>query len=327
LKKKKCKDNRCLYLVENENQLEKNFSTIVTQTREGKGLWEKCNVCGLSINRQGVERKDIKEFYNNNYKKKNSLEAGKQLTAKEHFERRKNSVKKIAETIIPYLKSSMSIYELGAGAGELLFYLKDKVNRCEGNEINKEFSDFVNKELKIKCSSSNFLDEKFESNFDMIISICTIDHIYETRKILEKIYSNLKKDGLFYIELPNDHQVLNKYLNPSFSNSFSKFMYQKAHYYSFTLETISKVLENVGFKIQSKNFRQEYTLKNFLNWYFTNKPQSSFDEATSDNKIIENFNDNLEKNINILFKNFDQNFKKILVDNNVGDTICILAKK
>ena len=104
-------------------------------------------------------------------------------------------------------------------------------------------------------------------------------------------------------------------------------MYQKAHYYSFTLETISKVLENVGFKIQSKNFRQEYTLKNFLNWYFTNKPQSSFDEATSDNKIIENFNDNLEKNINILFKNFDQNFKKILVDNNVGDTICILTKK
>ena len=33
-------------------------------------------------------------------------------------------------------------------------------------------------------------------------------------KILEKIYGDLKNGGLFYLELPNDYQILNKYLKP-----------------------------------------------------------------------------------------------------------------
>ena len=72
-------------------------------------------------------------------------------------------------------------------------------------------------------------------------------------------------------------------------------MYQKAHYYSFTFVTISALLKNVGFKIQTKETRQEYTYKNFLNWYFVQKPQISFDEATSDSKLLNNFKDKFAK--------------------------------
>ena len=325
--KKKCKDDRCLYLVKEKEQIESNFSTLTTTTREGLGLWEKCNICGLSINRKGVEKKDTEKFYNITYQEKNSLEVNKTLSAKEHFEARKPSVKKILDKLNPVLNSSMRVYELGAGAGELLFYLKNKVRHCEGNEINKIYSDFINNELKIKCSHNNFINEKFKSQFDLIISISTLDHIYETRTTVEKIYNDLKKGGLFYLEVPNDHQILNKYLKPVFSNSFSKFMYQKAHYYSFTFETISALLENVGFKIQREESRQEYTFKNFLNWYFVNGPQRSFEKATSENTVLDNYDDKIEKEINDLFINSEEKFIKIVTDNKVGDTICILTKK
>lgn len=325
--KKKCKDDRCLYLVKDAEQKECNFSTLTKITREGPGLWEKCNICGLAINRSGVQKKEAEKFYNQTYQEKNSLEANKTLTAKAHFEARKDSVKKIFNKLKPYLKSSMKVYELGAGAGELLFYLKNKVKYCEGNEINKVYSDFINNKLKIKCNYSNFMDQKFNDPFDLIISICTIDHIYETRPVVEKIYRSLKKGGLFYLELPNDHQILNKYLKPAFSNSFSKFMYQKAHYYSFTFVTISALLKNVGFKIQTKETRQEYTYKNFLNWYFVQKPQISFDEATSDSKLLNNFKDKLEGNINRLFDHSEKKFNKIVKNYGAGDTICVLAKK
>lgn len=325
--KKKCKDERCLYLINANNQKEKNFSILTTKTREGSGLWEKCNICGLSINRQGIEKKDVKEFYNITYQKKNSLEVEKTLSAKEHFEARKSSVIKIIEKLNPILKPNMKIFELGAGAGELLYYLKGKVKSCEGNEINKDYSDFINRELKIKCSHKDYIKEKFEDQFDMVISICTVDHIYETRTVIEKIYNDLKKNGLLYLEVPNDHQILNKYLNPAFSNSFSTFMYQKAHYYSFTLETLSSLLENVGFYIEKSETRQEYTFKNFLNWYFVNKPQRSFEKATSENELINNFGDKLENQVNNLFKNSQEKFEKIVTDNKAGDTICILAKK
>ena len=104
-------------------------------------------------------------------------------------------------------------------------------------------------------------------------------------------------------------------------------MYQKAHYYSFNIETIGKLLKKVGFKIKNIETRQEYTSKNFLNWYFTNKPQKSFNEATSKNKMLDNFNDEFELSINKLFNNFDEGFKKIVLENKLGDTICVVAKK
>ena len=325
--KTKCNDKRCLYLVKNVNQKKKNLSVITKETREGSGLWERCNICGLSINKKGVNRNKAEEFYNENYQKINSLEAGKKLSSLDHFEARKVTVKKIANKIYPYLNSKMSIYELGAGSGELLYYLKSRVKSCAANEINKVYSDFIKKKLKIKSSHKNFLEDNFKNKFDMIISICTIDHIYETRKILEKIYKDLRKGGLFYLEVPNDNQILNKYLSPSFSNEFSKFMYQKAHYYSFNLKTISKLLKNVGFKIKKLETRQEYTAKNFLNWYFARKPQKSFDKATSEKEMLRNFNDKFEKEINKIFKNFDKQFEKTILKNNLGDTICVLAKK
>jgi len=316
-----------LYSIEGNNQLEKNFSTLTTVTREGPGLWEKCNTCGLSINRIGVAKEKAGEFYNKTYQKKNSLETEKTLSPELHFKARKNSVNEIVKKLLPILKPSMRIYELGAGAGELLFYLKDKVKHCEGNEINQAYSDFINKELKIKCNHKSFIEEKFIEPFDMIVSICTIDHIYETREVVERIYENLKEGGIFYLEIPNDYQVLNKYLSPKFSNSFSKFMYQKAHYYSFNSTTIETLLRQVGFKIQKKESRQEYTLKNFLNWYFAEKPQHSFNKATSDNKMLSNFDDKLEREINDLFINFEEKFKNIVEINEAGDTICILANK
>ena len=48
--------------------------------------------------------------------------------------------------------------------------------------------------------------------------------------------------GYFYIEVPNDNQALNRYLNENEQKSFSKFMYQKAHYYSFTIKTLTKLI-------------------------------------------------------------------------------------
>ena len=61
-KRQKCTDNRCLYLIEDKNQSKKSFSTLTTKTREGKGLWEKCNICGLSINRTEFKKIFLKSI-------------------------------------------------------------------------------------------------------------------------------------------------------------------------------------------------------------------------------------------------------------------------
>ena len=82
---------------------------MTTKTREGKGLWEKCNICGLSINRIGIQKNISKKYYNTSYQKNNSLRSGQILSSKSHFEIRKPGAKKIADKLNHYLNSSMSI--------------------------------------------------------------------------------------------------------------------------------------------------------------------------------------------------------------------------
>ena len=57
------------------------------------------------------------------------------------------------------------------------------------------------------------------------------------------------------------------------SYSIFKTMYETAFKNdvdSFTFENMISLLNNDGFKILNTESKQEYTLKNFLNWYFTN---------------------------------------------------------
>ena len=112
----------------NENSSE--FSSVTTKTREGEGLWEKCLGCGLVINRAGVEKEDLDEFYNYSYQQANSFTRGEVLSPREHYEIAINSIRSVAEFLKPYLKKDMRVLDIGAATGELLNLIKDDVNFC-----------------------------------------------------------------------------------------------------------------------------------------------------------------------------------------------------
>jgi SAM-dependent methyltransferase len=323
--KKRCKDIRCIF-YSREDSKHCNFTSVTTETREGRGLWEKCAHCGLVINRSAVDPKEAEDFYNKTYVEKNSYSAGELLTARSHFESRLTNIKAIADSLKPYLKKDMRVFELGAATGELLYLIKDSVNYCYANEINQLYTTFIKNELQIDASYEDYFKLKFSKQFDMIIAINTIDHMYDTLGAVEKIHSDLKSDGYFYVEVPNDEQALKEHLPDPQRTMFKNFMYQKAHYYSFTFNTLRKLLEQTGFKIIEEYSRHDYTLINYLNWYFMGKPQRKLKSAMEDTGIHTGDSD-FEKQMNELFKEFDVKFRKIMMENKVGESICILAQK
>lgn len=322
---KLCGDGRCLYHGKQACS-DKKFSTVTTETREGKGLWEQCDTCKLTINRSGVDPIAAESFYNDEYIVKNSYSAGELLDARAHFEQRVDSVKVIADRLDPYLKPSMRVLELGAATGELLYLIRNKVKTCVANEIHKLYAAFIRDELKIEASHQNYLKQEFSEPFDAVLSINTIDHMYDTGLAVEKIYKDLKPGGFFYVEVPNDNQALNHFLPEPQRKQFSAFMYQKAHYYSFTFETLRRLLEQSGFCVEMEESRHDYTLKNFLQWYFIGKPQSELKSAMLGTGLYAGESP-FEKSMNSLFDEFNKRFKQVMAEHRAGESICMLARK
>ena len=322
---KRCDDAKCLYYTDSLTH-QKKFSFVTAKTREGEGLWEKCNHCGLVINRNGVPIDEIKEFYNSTYIANNSYSEGELLSARDHFNERLSTVQSIADFLDTWLDKTKTVFELGAATGELLYLLKDKANYCFGNEINQLYTSFIRNELAIEASSDDYLELEFRKKFDCVIAINTLDHLHNPIQTVEKIFGDLCDGGLFYIEVPNDNQALRVYLEEPYRTMFEEFMYQRAHYYSFNSKTIGELLSQTGFTILEEFSKHDYTLFNYLQWYFTGQSQKMLRTAMNDTSI-HGGQSGFESDMNELFADLNRKFKETIERWRVGELICILARK
>jgi len=322
---RQCDDKRCIFEEEKE-QHKRCFEEVTKITREGKGVWEKCNRCNLVINRNGVKPQEVDKYYNDSYVHLNTYDKEKTQTPNDHFQSRLSSMRPTADFLKQHLTHNMHLMDIGAGTGELMYLLRDSVNYVCANEINETYTEFIRNQLGIDAHSEDYLLRNTEKQFDCIISINTIDHMYNPRKAIEKIYKDLKDNGIIYIEVPNDDQALRHYLREPQRTMFEEFMYQKAHYYSFSMNTLRRLLREVGFKISIEQYRHDYSFKNYLQWYYLGEPQPKLVEAMGDAHLHTN-SSNFGFEMNKFFDNIDIMFKEIMARNKVGETLCILGEK
>ena len=302
------------------------METIVTETREGKGLWSRCKNCGLIINQKGFSKEEVDNFYNEGYQKNNSFKKGSIVSPKEHYELAMHSMIPVAEHLKQYLQPDWKVMDIGAATGEFLDLIKDKVDYCLGVELNREFCNFMKFELGLDSSSEDYLVADYKENFDLIVLNGTLDHMYNPLGVLDKVYQDLKPGGLFYIQTVNDSQALKEFLPEKSKEKFTKFMYQKAHYLSFNEETLQATVEKIGFKIINLHSRHDYTLKNFLNWYFTGSPQSTIYSSKVKNLYFDG-NHHFEKEMNEIMIEANKKFQNLLSKHMVGELLCLTAIK
>ena len=86
------------------------------------------------------------------------------------------------------------------------------------------------------------------------------------------------------------------------------------------------MFKSIGLNVESTFSRHEYTLKNFLHWYFLGQPQKNISEAKLGEKMFDNTSD-FGREMNELFNDSDRKFHNILNKYKGGELICILAKK
>ena len=206
---------------------------MTTKTREGTGLWEQCSQCKLVINRLGVPKDKLKNFYNQQYQYDNSFKSGKIVSPKEHYKLAMHSMKPVADVIKPYLNKNMRVLDIGAATGELLSCIKEDVAYCFGIELNEEYCNFINDELGIDTSNQDYFEINFDKPFDLIIINSTLDHMYNSLGVLQKIYDDLIPESLLYIQTPNHEQALKNYVPEEQRFEFQKVIVKEAHIFHF----------------------------------------------------------------------------------------------
>lgn len=300
------------------------FTVIATEIREGRGRISQCKSCGLIIQDARRTAKEIDRYYNEEYQTTNSLDSGKEQSPREHFDARLKTIQSIVGRLNKFLRPDMRVLEIGCGAGELLYSIRPYVGDVIGVELSKGFVDFMNKELSIEAYAEDVNNIDFRTKkFDLIISIATLDHLPDPLRTLEAIKRLLSGRGKVYIELPNLNEALNFYLPEQNRKAFNKFFWHKAHFFYFTPDTLSRIMEKAGFSCEI-SCRHEYTFRNYLNWYFRGSPEATFIDAATGVNLFSGDSE-FERGINEIFYDAEDRFHKLMSRTFRGDTLCCLA--
>lgn len=303
---------------------EKNFKTVSTKIREGEGLILECQNCKHVFQALEMNSDELEEYYNDIYTATNSL-SDSQIDVEEHFSERLKTLGNLLKQIDHILEKNMKVLDIGSGAGALMYSIKDKVKSLYATELNKSYVQFMN-EKGIKAQYGFFEKLEFDTKFDLIVSINALDHMPYPMDILKRIYSNLEENGKIYLELPNRNEALNFFLPKDKQENFNTFFWHKAHFHYFYEDTIRYALEKVGFKNIEINFRHQYTIVNFLNWYFTGERQKVYVDATTNTKLYDGTND-FEVKMNKLFQKTNDEFLEIMKETGRGDSMVVTASR
>ena len=299
------------------------FTLIADQIREGEGRIIQCQGCGLVIQDVDWREEKIKQYYNEEYQSTNSLVAGKAQNPREHFNDRLKTMQPVLERVKSLLRPHSRVLDVGCGAGELLSLIKPQVNYVAGIELHQPFVDFIKKDLEIDAYAEDVNKLPLDRKFDLIISLFTLDHLLNPLATVLRFKELLAPGGKIYVEVPNREEALNYFLPERNRSKFNRFFWHRAHFYYFTQETIKALFQKAGLAIDV-TCRHEYTLKNYLNWYFLGEPQSSFTQGCQETDLFDGPSD-FERRMNRLFAEMEPKFKSIMAETFRGDTLCCLG--
>ncbi|MDD4938185.1 MAG: class I SAM-dependent methyltransferase, partial [Candidatus Shapirobacteria bacterium] len=136
------------------------------------------------------------------------------------------------------------ILDVGCGTGDLISFFKKNGYSVRGLEINKSAKAFVKENVFGEISFTTLKKASFKKNsFDVVTANHVLEHVYDLKKFLNEIKMFLKKNGCFYLKVPNfgywEYKVFGKY---------SYALEVPRHMYFFDKKSLKNLLISNGFK-------------------------------------------------------------------------------
>jgi len=189
-----------------------------------------------------------------------------------------------------------SVIDYGAGSGGFLEAGKKYFKDIHGYDICEKACKNNNDDGLVCYNDLSDLNH----NYDIITFFHVLEHVKNPVEFLKSSISKIKNVKHVVIEVPNTNEALMKLYN---NLNYSYNHYCIDHLWYFTEDTLKNVLTDAGLNIQLITQIQRYPLQNHLKW-------------------ITGIH---EKNFGI-FNELNENYKNILIDNSLADSLFFICK-
>ncbi len=209
----------------------------------------KCDSCGLVfVNPIPDEKQLVENVYNEGYFNAEKGYGIDDLTGAS----KKNSIKKAKELFNEIEKHTKpgKVLDIGCSAGFYLDVARKRGWQAEGIDIGDYACRFARENLGLNVRTGNFINSDFKKNdFDVVLLLDVIEHLTSPRQGLMKIRSILSNGGKLIIETPNFDSAPSKILGKEWG------LIEPAHHlFYFTPQTITRLLAETGFEVESVTF-------------------------------------------------------------------------
>lgn len=222
-------------------------STTLFKTRDydsdGKILFNmvKCNNCGLVFLNPQPDEKFLSQFYVFNY-------YGNQSFFYYIFSFINNFIIKNKATLILKRKKG-KILDIGCGDGDFLNFMKDRGWQVYGVEPSKSGAKLSKQKLKTNIYNIVLSKVRFPKQyFDVVTMWHVLEHVDNSYDALKEVRRITKNNGLLIVAVPNIDSFQAKIGGKKWFH-----LDVPRHLYHFSPETLRKLLEKNGFKIEKIN--------------------------------------------------------------------------
>lgn len=185
--------------------------------------------------------------------------------------------------------------EIGFGSGDMIKSISKFFKTGQGIDSSLEAINVAKKNVlnpNISFKQSNFLEDKIENKYQMIIALEVLEHIENDKLALEKIYKMLEDKGQFIMSVPA-HQ-----------SKWSVLDRWAGHYRRYEKKELISLCESLGFKV-IKFYNYGFPLLNIL-WFIRKRLIKDDKVKISKNKNTSRsgLDRSTEKKFKFFFNNF-----------------------
>jgi SAM-dependent methyltransferase len=217
-----------------------------------------CAQCGLVFLNPRMTPEGYAQFYSNIYRRLVSAYHGRLIDAKSIQAEQKNYAAEKADFLAPYTeKLAGTLLDIGGSTGIVAkhfvdrFDLQAKVLDPSAKELD-EAQNLGLGTIQGFFEQTDFGDQKF----DLILLCQTIDHLSDIGATLDKVYSCLSKEGVFFVDIVDFRAAYLRHWDISEAIKID-------HPYYLTQESVEAFLERKGFVIFRKGYAADHLHVNY----------------------------------------------------------------
>jgi SAM-dependent methyltransferase len=157
--------------------------------------------------------------------------------------RRASSQLKLLQRFLPSHVDGLKAFEFGCSEGSMLSLLQNLGFDVYAYEPDSRMAVLANSRLQGdgRVVNALFQDEDFvQDSYDLIVSSHVLEHLLDPCNHLLSVKNALRKDGILFLEIPNQY-ALNNYVGIDAPKN--------GHLYFYSINAIKKLLARLGFEI------------------------------------------------------------------------------